>query len=173
MVNKSQHSINLGSLPQGESSWTCIVENALFADRNLLGVIGGEVRVDASIVRVGDVFECDFALRGYVVVICDRCLGEARMPIQTHSKLIVKLGEEYNDSEDEEIIVPRTDARLSLEQVLYEWVVLSLPISKGHPQGQCPQESLSILDAYHSHTTVEDEVIDPRWEQLRQLKEEK
>lgn len=172
MSGPSQYSINLSPIPQGNSEWDCVLDDTFFARQELFGVTGGRVCVHAKVLRTGDLYEFRFSLVGQVVVICDRCLTEAEVEVNSEELLVVKLGDKFDDSEVNEIVVPRTDARLSLAQVLYEWVVLSLPLSKGHAEGACPEEMERLL-AEHSPQSVDEQSVDPRWAALSDLVKEK
>lgn len=171
MYNKDQYTLNLQPIPQGPSTWHSTLEHSFLQRNDQLGLLGGLVEVDVEILRTADTYELLVHLIGHVQVTCARCLTPAELPVDTSYELVVKLGATYNDEDDMEIIVPRTDARLDLQQILYEWVLLSLPINKGHQPGNCPGEYEKVLEKYRPKTKEEKkDQVDPRWEKLWSLK---
>ena len=136
------------------------------AQENNQGLLGGEVEVNVHIERVTDTYELTATLTGTVTVACTRCGTPAPVSVETQEYLLVKLGAEYQEESAEELIIPRGDARLDLTEILYEWVVLSLPITKGHAVGSCPPEWESLFRAHAAADPSEQQTPDPRWAQL-------
>lgn len=66
--------------------------------------------------------EC--GIQGTVTVICDRCLEDLVLPVST------------SFVEDE---------TLDLNQDIYDFVCLSLPMRRVHPDGECNEETLRYL----------------------------
>ncbi len=71
---------------------------------------------------------------------------------------VVKFGEEYNDDNDELIILPYQTPFYNLAQAIYEMVVLSVPMKHVAPDRELtePEEE-------------PEKRIDPRWEVLKKL----
>ena len=71
------------------------------------------------------------------------------------------------------MIIPEKEHELDLSQILYEFIVLSLPYQCIHPvdnQGNstCDPEMIKQL-AMHSGSTKKQKQTDPRWDQLKHL----
>lgn len=142
-----------------------------------LGVLGGNLSCQMRINKLENTFDIEAHLQGEMRVVCDRCQTEAVMDVEADYPLVVRLGQEFDDNMDEEIIIPHTDARLDLNQILYEWAILSLPMVKGHPEGECPEEFEALYRNYAPRSDQEenpsgDEIIDERWQALAQLKQQ-
>lgn len=111
---------------------------------------------------------------GLVTLVCDITNEEFDYPIENEIKVLVKFGEEYDDSNEEVITIPETDHAFNVAQLIYEDVILSIPMKKISPN--VDEEDLEILDKYSPKETEEandessEETVDPRWEALKKLK---
>ncbi len=106
---------------------------------------------------------------GSVVTQCDRCLSDLQLNVNATDTFIAK----FEESEDEEnIMYISDDESIDLSQSLYDLIIMSLPVRKVHPDDEngnstCAPEQLKFLEQYEKH-----DAIDPRWEALKNLKEE-
>ena len=89
--------------------------------------------------------------------------------------LIVKFGHEYNDDNEEILVLPQEAYKLNVAQYIYELVVVSTPAKKVHPKvldGTMESEALKKLETLKitENKTVEtNESTDPRWDKLKDL----
>lgn len=122
-----------------------------------------------------------FELSGKVNLDCDLTNESFTQEIQGKSEIIVKFGEEFNDSDDEVWVIPEGSHSVNVAQMIYEMTLLALPIKRIHPDvlsGKSHSEMLELLDQYALHEgdfeeedqSNDDEEIDPRWEELKKLK---
>ena len=115
-----------------------------------------------------------FNLDGFVILPCDRCLELMEIPVVYEAKLIVEFGEENSDITDidERMTLARTEPEIELAQHIYEYINLSLPYRKVHPddangESTCNADMLAKLDELN---TIEEETeTDPRWDKLKGL----
>ena len=91
-----------------------------------------DLNVVADIFNHGDSLEAKCAIDGTVTVICDRCLEELTLPVSTD----FELGEE--DGLD-----PAQD--VDLRQDVYDFTLISLPMQRTHPDGECNEETVKYL----------------------------
>ncbi|WP_422360261.1 YceD family protein [Reichenbachiella sp.] len=120
----------------------------------------------------------DFKIEGVIELICDRSLESFDYPINIEENLIVKYGEEYDDSEDELLVIPDTQESLNVELNIYEYLTLAVPMKKIHPDFQDDEddEEHELALVYTSEDEEADdkednEVIDPRWAALKNVKD--
>ncbi|MBQ6244722.1 MAG: DUF177 domain-containing protein [Bacteroidales bacterium] len=73
--------------------------------------------------------EAACAIAGSVTVACDRCLEDLVIPVETSFE------ESYTPESDE----------LDLRQDVYDFVCISLPLQRVHPEGECNQETTKYL----------------------------
>ncbi len=117
----------------------------------------------------------DFEIKisGTVDLICDITNEEFTHPISNSIKILVKYGEEYDDSNEEVITIPHGDSAFNIAQLVYEAVVLSIPMKKISPNVK--NEDIELIEKFSPKIkeTEEDQDIDPRWEALKKLKDKK
>ena len=77
----------------------------------------------------GSEMTVDCAVDGSVTVPCDRCLEDLEIPVHTSFQ-----SDEYDPAQD-----------LDLSQDIYDYVCLSLPMLKVHPDGECNGDTVKYL----------------------------
>ena len=103
----------------------------------------GRMSLDLGI--TGDVtVKCDRCLAdltGDVTVKCDRCLADLKIPVDIQVPFSVMFSSYAEDAEegisDEVILLDGSSSEIDLSQIIYDYVNLSLPIKKVHPDGGC------------------------------------
>lgn len=108
---------------------------------------------------------------GEVEVLCDYCTQPFMIPISGEQTFVVKLGNEEGDAVDEDIIyLPVQEHEIDIASYIYEVIILSLPLKRVHPEGECDPEMVKSIENYAASTEKENEDVDPRWEALKDLK---
>ena len=114
--------------------------------------------------------EFEIKTTGTVNLVCDISNENFDYPIENEIKVLVKFGEEYDDSEEDVITNPSTDHAFNVVQLIYEDVMLSIPMKKVSPN--LSEEDLHVLEKFSPKEEVEEEKeVDPRWEALKKLKD--
>ena len=114
--------------------------------------------------------EFEIEISGIVNLVCDITTENFDHGVQNEIKVLVKFGAEYDDSEEDVITIPMTDHAFNVAQLIYEVVMLSIPMKKISPN--VSDEDLEILEKFSPKEEVEEEQdIDPRWEALKKLKD--
>ena len=118
--------------------------------------------------------ELEFEARGAINVNCDLTNEPYNQPIEADLKLIVKFGEEFNDENEEILILPHGEYEVNVQQYIYEMIVLAKPSKLIHPgieDGTLDTEILSKIEEYTiiKNTEEVNEDIDPRWNKLKNL----
>jgi uncharacterized metal-binding protein YceD (DUF177 family) len=91
-------------------------------------------------------------------------------------KLIVRFGDEFNNDNEELLILPHGEFEIDVAQYIYEMIALSVPQKRVHPgvkDGSLQTEALTKLNELRVKEekveNKEEEDIDPRWEKLKKL----
>ena len=144
-----------------------------------------KVTVKVTLDKQSSMLELHFDLQGTVVVDCDLTNEPYPQEIKNTALLVVKFGEEWDDSDDEIWVIPREEYQLNIAQIVYELILLSIPTKHIHPdvlKGDSHSELLAILDQYiieeveteqddpSEDDDDDDDEIDPRWAKLKDLK---
>ncbi|MCU0419149.1 MAG: DUF177 domain-containing protein [Cyclobacteriaceae bacterium] len=115
--------------------------------------------------------EALFTIRGQAALVCDRSLEPFDFPLDIHAKMVFKYGEEPGEVNEELTIIAHDQASLDVGQLMYEYILLAIPMKRLHPRFAHENEEASVTLVYQSQPTAIDEsAIDPRWEQLKKLK---
>ncbi|GLB53407.1 DNA-binding protein [Neptunitalea chrysea] len=136
-----------------------------------------EARIEVSVVldKKNSMLELHFKSKGTVNVNCDVSSEPFDLPIKGNLLLVVKFGEEYNDDNEEMLIIPHGEYQVNIAQYLYEMIVLSVPVKRVHPgveNGTLSSEILEKLEELQpkeQNETNEEDDIDPRWNTLKKL----
>ena len=149
-----------------------------------------DLDVKLAVTHKRDIYRLDFTITGTITLICDRCLDDLIMPVDTTYSIAVKYGEDYNDEADDLLIIPESDNFLNVAYMLYDTVALTIPIKHVHPMGKCNRQMSAMLRKHRAHrpgdedAELEDTLIDemesmdtdradtptdPRWDGLKAL----
>jgi uncharacterized metal-binding protein YceD (DUF177 family) len=134
-----------------------------------------EIKSSVVLEKKATMLEIIFKHTGTVNVPCDLTGELFDLPITGKLKLIVQFGDEYNNDNDELLIIPHGEHQIDLSQYIYEMIVLSIPHKRIHPgvkDGTLQSEALEKLNKLQVKEEKEDkkeEDIDPRWDKLKKL----
>jgi len=163
--------VDLKGLKDDEVSLDFDLDDIFFGALDQAEVKKGSLHVSVSIRKASGFFEILIHEAGTVIIPCDRCLDDMEQPVDTDARLIVRLGDE-NSEDGDTIVVAEDEGILDLTWIIYESMVLAIPIRHVHASGKCNTamtEVLEELSADRSSDEESDQAIDPRWEQLKTL----
>ena len=135
----------------------------------------GKVEIDAVLEKTERVMVMKFTLRGEVTTLCDRCLGEMRVPIEGEESLNIRLSDDEESDDENVAILPEGAFEIDLAQWLYEYVAVRIPMQHIHAEGECDEATVSYRKS-EEELQGEREAnreADPRWAALKELKDEK
>jgi len=166
------YSIPLAGLKEGRYTYDFKIGDDFFETFEGSEIRKGDFNVNVTLDKRGTLLELKIDIDGEAEVVCDRCLGNFPMHLSSSNKLIIKLGNGWDDSDPEMITMPVDEHMLELSQYFYEYVHLALPIQRIHPDDRkgkstCDPEMLKKLE---EHEIGDKDSIDPRWEGLKRLK---
>lgn len=105
---------------------------------------------------------------------CDRCGELYPDHIAFEEKLIIKAGTEKMMETDDILILSPNDHKIELKDLFYEWIIVHLPIQRIHPEDEdgeptCSPEKLERVQQMLASDDDNDDQIDERWSQLKDL----
>lgn len=133
------------------------------------------INVSMLLNKTATMLELDFEAQGTINVDCDLTSESYDQPIAANLKLVVKFGEEFNDENEDILILPHGEYEVNVQQYIYEMIVLGKPSKFIHPgveDGTLDTEILSRIEEYkiiRENTEEVNEDIDPRWNKLKNL----
>ena len=163
--------IPVSGLALGVHDFKFDIEDSFFADLDYSEVKQGTVAVALHVVREELMMTLTFNIDGKVRVTCDRCADEFDIPIQSEQVFFIKLGSEEVEESDDVAVVPADQHAYDVRSLIYEYLILAIPIHRVHPEGQCNPEVLALL-SHDEEPDEEETVVDPRWAALKDVKVE-
>lgn len=137
-----RYSIAWKGLKNGRHDFRFEVDKALFEAFESTEIKDGRCEVSVGVDRSEKQLTLDVGITGHVVVECDRCLEDCRVPIDFEGQLVVKFSDEVHEYDGEVMWMLPGEDRVELAQYIYESIVLSLPYQWVHPEGECNPEML-------------------------------
>jgi len=135
-----------------------------------------DIKVSVVLEKRSSMLELNFKYKGTVHVPCDLTNEMFDLPIKGKIKLIVQFGEQFNNDNDELLILPFGEHQVDVSQYVYEMIVLSVPLRRVHPgikDGTLKTPALDKLNELKvkelKKEEIKEENIDPRWDKLKKL----
>lgn len=171
-VNK-EFLIQFAGLKQGKHQFEFEINKAFFDDFNFEEFNDVNIKVNLVLEKKSTMLELNFKHKGTVNVPCDLSNEDFDLPVKGKLNLIVKFGEEYNDENEEMLVLPHGEYQIDVAQYIYEMIVLSVPSKRVHPGIKDGTLNAEILDKLKELAPKEEhkkeEDTDPRWDQLKKL----
>lgn len=186
----SAFKLPLKSLGHGEHEFDYKLDRQFFANMENTDVRDADLDVHLTVGYTRDVYDLNFHITGTVTLLCDRCLDDLVIPIDTVYHIMVQYGDDYNDESDDLLVIPDSDNTLNVSYMIYDTVVLAIPIKHVHAPGKCNRQMSALLKKHRAvgsdeDAELQDELLDsiddaadaadsgapadPRWDALRGL----
>lgn len=146
---------------------------------NLKEVVhSAEIGVDVLLDKRINLIEADFKLEGTVRLTCDRSLEEFDHPLSVSHKIVYKYGQEEKEINDEIFLITSDTQVINVAQLIYEFILLSIPAKKIHPDHRIDEDEVDENDGwivYEAGKESDDEgnnkaEQNPFWEALKNIK---
>ena len=171
MCSLEQFKIDLKRLTDEVTTLEFDLDNHFFTALDGSELRQGTLHVSVSIRKATGFFELQFHTEGTVTVTCDRCLDDMDQPISTDNRLVAKLGAAYSE-EDDVITLPEDEGILDTSWLIYEFIMLAIPIKHVHAPGKCNPVMSQVLEELSTDRSSDEESnqpIDPRWSKLAEI----
>ncbi|MXN93086.1 DUF177 domain-containing protein [Flavobacterium sp. Sd200] len=173
-VNK-EFLIPFVGLKQGKHQFEFDIDKKFFETFNFDDYNDVSVKVKMVLDKKSTMMELSFKHKGTVNVPCDISNEDFDLPIKGKLDLIVKFGEEFNDDNDEMLILPHGEYQVDVSQYIYEMIVLSVPLKRINPSLKSGDNAdvLNRLEELapkeQNKDKNEEQSTDPRWDSLKKL----
>ena len=129
----------------------------------------GSIPIKVTLLKRTLVMTLSIEIAGEINVVCDRCLDRFPFQVKGESTLFIKFGEKHEELANDVVVVPDSENEIEIAQYIYELILLSFPINFIHPDDEdgfstCNEEMMQKLE---NHS--EQEEVDPRWNELKKL----
>lgn len=166
-----RYTIPLSGLKEGRHTIDFEIDNKFFEYIEESEVKEGSLIANVVMDKRSSHLDLAIKISGNVRICCDRCLEMFFHPVVCENRLLVKFGKTIEDIDPDILSLPVGENELDLQQHIYEFILLALPIKRVHPdnpdgESTCDPEMLKKLDEF---IIEEDPEEDPRWNDLKKL----
>jgi len=161
--------ISFRGLKEGKHQFEYKIDNKFFEVYQYEDILDADVIVRLEFIKKSTLLEIDFDIKGVVKLACDVTNELYQQPIDGNYNLTVKFGDEYNDENENILIISHDAYELDISQFIFEIIVLALPTKRIHPGVLDGTLKSDILDKLEELKPKENNNIDPRWDTLKGL----
>lgn len=173
MMQQKEFSIPFSGLKQGKHKFEFKIDNTFFESFGYDEFNDGSIALDLILNKKSTMLELEFDAKGTVNVDCDITSEPYDQLVASKMELVVKFGDDYNDDDDEILIIPHGSHEINIAQYIYEMLVLAVPQKRVHPgiaDGTLKSKALDRLEELQPKETRENkDENDPRWDKLKKL----
>ncbi len=136
-------------LKPGKHEYSFVLNKTFFDEFESSDIDDSDIRAHVLLDKQSTMIILDFTLDGTIGTACDRCGDPMTQQLRTKQRLIVKFGEETDDSMDDMLILGPSEFQIDVSRYLFEYAQLSMPAKNVHLLTQdCNQETLAALEKY-------------------------
>ncbi len=176
MKDLKQFNIPFVGLKEKSHLFEYQIDKTFFDAFNFDEYFDTDINVQLAFDKKSTMLQLTFTAKGTVNVTCDVSGEPFDQEINATLSLIVKFGDEYNDDNEEILILPHSEFQLNVAQYIYEMIVLNVPLKRVHPKvldGTMESEAVKKLDTLRVDEDKATDDVDPRWDKLKSLITEK
>ena len=171
-----EYIISFSSLKPGRYEYEFEVDDTFFEHFEQTEITHGSLAVKLEVQRQPMMLALAFNITGEVELTCDRCGDLYRQPVSGHRRLVVHIGGEEMEDEDDIIMLPAHEHAIDVSKYIYEFIVLFTPQRRVHPEDEngesgCDPEVIKKLNELKVGDDQDGLApSDPRWAALKGLK---
>lgn len=172
-MKQEEYIIPFSGLKQGKHSFNFEIAKKFFDSFEYDDFNDVKIGVEVLLNKTSTMMELDFVASGSVNVDCDITSEPYDQPIASDLHVVIQFGDEYNDEDDEILILPHGEHQINVAQFIYEMLVLAVPQKRVHPgiaDGSLKSEVLDKLQQLQPKVKEDNKKEgDPRWDELKKL----
>lgn len=169
METENSFKLKFGSLSSGSHEFRFEMDVDFFQRRSESLVNDGLVNVLLKVEKAERQLVLLFKLKGTVGRSCDICLRELQYPVNYNGILHIKFTDKVIDDEAELMHLPSNAMEMSLADIFYDSVIISLPMKieceNSVDPKECDPKVMNILNAHEE----EENNPNPEWQKLKDL----
>lgn len=186
----TEFKLPLKSMPVGTQEFEYHLGKQFFVNMENPDIHDADLTVKLTVKHQSDLYDLTFVITGEVTLICDRCLDNMQLPVDTTYHISVKYGDRYNDDSDDLLEIPESDPYLNVAYMIHDTVALTIPMKHVHPLGKCNRQMSAMLKKHRSRNINDEDAdleaqlidemdyidetpksvpTDPRWDGLKKL----
>ena len=174
MEELKEFTIPFVGLKVGEHTYNFKIDNSFFEHFEYDEFNDANIQLGLLLNKKATLLEFSLSFKGSVNVNCDTTNEPYNQKLDGHYHFVVNFGEEFNDENEDILILPHGSHEINIQQYIYESVVLAIPTRRVHPgikDGTLKSEILEKLEELSPklETETREESTDPRWDDLKKL----
>ena len=149
--------VELASLREGHYEQDFVCDTQFFKNMENTDVLNSDVAVHLDLTNKNGLYDLAFTCKGKLQIPCDRCLDPIDHEVDTTYHITVEYGDSYNDASDDLLIIPNSDTYLNVAYMLYDTILLTIPLRHVHPLGKCNRAMAAALNKHKARGAEDDE----------------
>jgi uncharacterized metal-binding protein YceD (DUF177 family) len=177
MKNLKSFTIPFIGLKLGEHVFNFTIDNTFFKHFEYLEFNNTNIQLEVLFLKKTTMLEFTLTYKGDVSVNCDVTNEPYNQDVSGIYHFIVQFGEDYEDENEDLLIIPHGSYEVNIQQYIYESIILALPSRFIHPgieKGTLKSDILTKLEELSPKqgtikSSSNDGTTDPRWDTLKKL----
>lgn len=177
MKEMKEFTIQFVGLKLGEHLFNYSIRKSFFEYFKYEDFNDVDINLDVLLVKKNTMLEFTLDFNGFVNLNCDTTNEPYNQNISGMFHFIVNFGDEFNNENEELVIIPHGSYEINIQQYIYESIVLAIPTRREHPgieDGSLKSDILTKLEELslsieESNSSEKDKDTDPRWDELKKL----
>ncbi|KWW29767.1 MAG: hypothetical protein AUK63_917 [bacterium P3] len=165
--------VQLNGLKPGRYTYRYTLDDTFFETFGNEELQHGTVAFEVVLEKNERMLVFNFTFQGKMETTCDRCLERMDVPVGGERTMCVKLSDEKEDDGEDTTTLPEQTFQIDLAQWMYEYVVMAMPMRCTHDEADCDPDMLHRIDIRQNGGQKDNTQVDPRWESLLKLKNNK
>lgn len=167
----AKYNINIHGLEDKKHEYEFEGDNSFFADFEQDIILGGNFKTFVVLDKTPGFVRLSFDIHSNLNLECDRSLEVFNEEFNTQHKHIYKFGDKAEEISDEIEIIPFGTPQINVAQLIFEYILLQVPMKKLHPKFRNSGGEMVYTDPNApAENNIEEEINDPRWAALINLK---
>jgi len=150
----SAYKVDLAGKSEGHYEQDFVIDKQFFENMENHDILSAAVSVHMDMECRNGVYECVFHCKGNLQIPCDRCLDPMDHEVDTDYRVSVKYGDNYDDGADNLLVIPYSNSYLNVAYMLYDTLLLTIPLRHVHAPGKCNR---AMLEALRKHKGSSDD----------------
>ena len=180
MKELKEFTIPFVGLKVGEHRFNFEIHNKFFEHFEYDEFNNVNIKLEVLLDKKTTLLDFNLSFEGVVNVDCDVTNEPYDQNVADSFHFVVQFGDEYNDENEDLLILPHGSYEVNIQQYVYESIVLAMPLRRIHPgveDGSLKSDVLEKLEELSlkeksgntGNISKEDENTDPRWDELKKL----
>ncbi|MCY4253541.1 MAG: DUF177 domain-containing protein [Flavobacteriaceae bacterium] len=166
--NHKDFDIYFLSLKEGVHHFSYTIDHSFFEYFEFNDIINPDIQIDVDLFKRSNLMELKFRFKGNITLVCDISLETYNTSIKSCYDLVIKFGQRATSATEPDVIyLEPSEYKLNIAQLIYESVVLSLPIKKIHPGVHDGSLDSELMAYYETNQQNSYRIPDSRWDKLR------